>query len=125
MAFLAQSPSNPACNTDHLQTAHLGFLHGGTPPSTFGQLGKSPMLHLNTRVILRSFNGTSAPPGDCTPGENYWQLIDESGTVIEAMNSRNRVLVKFDNPVVARGLTCHNPVPDSLYILATDLEVLE
>jgi hypothetical protein len=87
-------------------------------------IGNCLMLEPNTKVILRSFNGTLSPSAERIPGENYWRLIGESGTVIEAPNARNRVLVKFDKAVSERGLVCHNPVPDSLYILATDLEVL-
>lgn len=83
-----------------------------------------PVASINTKVFLRTFNGTSSPPEDCAPGEDYWRLIGESGTVVKATNARNRVLVQFDNSIIERGLICHNPVPNSLYILATDLEVL-
>lgn len=77
------------------------------------------------KVILRRFNGTHRPPPDCKPGEDYWQLIGETGTVIETTNSNNRVLVRFDNPIHDRGLIGHNPVPNSLFILATDLDALK
>lgn len=80
------------------------------------------MLPLNCRVILRSFNGTASAPSDCRPDENYWELIGENGTVVETINDKNRVLVKFDNSVSDRGLCCHNLVANSLYILETDLE---
>lgn len=76
----------------------------------------------NTKVTLRRFNGTQLPPSDCAPQDNYWRLIGESGTVITAADARHRVLVQFDVPVNERGLACHNPVPNSLYILASDLE---
>lgn len=79
---------------------------------------------LNSKVILRTFNGSLVPPVECSPGENYWALIGETGTVVEPKNARARVLVKFDASVVAFGLHCHNVVPNSLYILESDLEVL-
>ena len=80
------------------------------------------MLLLNSRVTLRSFNGTSFAPRDCRPDENYWALIGDVGTVVETINERARVLVKFDRSVSERGLHCHNPVPNTLYILEADLE---
>jgi hypothetical protein len=49
-------------------------------------------------------------------------LIGKLGTVVEAINARGRVLVKFDCAVPERGLVCHNPIPNSLYILESDLE---
>ena len=82
------------------------------------------MTSLNSKVILRTFNGSSEPPVECTPGENYWTLIGEMGTVVEPKNVRARVLVKFDASVASYGLICHNVVPNSLYILESDLEVL-
>lgn len=82
------------------------------------------MLALNTRVILRSFNGTAIPPESCHPGENYWMLIGGRGSIVEPLNQNGRFLVKFDSSVADQGLHCHNPVPNSLYILATDLEAM-
>jgi hypothetical protein len=80
------------------------------------------MLPLNCRVVLLSFNGTLSALEYCEPSENYWALIAESGTVIETINERHRVLVKFDNSVSDCGLHSHNPIPNSLYILETDLK---
>jgi len=79
---------------------------------------------LNSKVILRTFNGSSVSPGECSPDENYWALIGETGTVVELKNARARVLVKFDASVAGYGLHCHNEVPNSLYILESDLEIL-
>lgn len=83
------------------------------------------MLPINSRVVLRSFNGTVSAPSGCRQDENYWLLIGEGGTVIETINAKARVLVKFDGPVSGRGLCCHNPDPNSLYILETDLEQIQ
>ena len=79
---------------------------------------------MSTRVVLRSFNGTAFPSESCHPGENYWALIGERGSVIEPLNENGRCLVKFDSSLENRGLHCHNPVPNSLYILVTDLEAI-
>lgn len=82
------------------------------------------MHHLNAKVILTTFNGTAAPPEGCPRGENYWLLIGSTGQVAEAKNQSGRVLVVFDESVSARGLNCHNPVPNSLYILESDLKAV-
>ncbi|MDR0777154.1 MAG: hypothetical protein LBE81_11040 [Azonexus sp.] len=82
------------------------------------------MLPVNTRVILKSFNGTDSAPDCCRQDENYWALIGKSGRIVEPLNGRGRVLVCFDTSVVQLGLPCHNPVLNSLYIQPSDLEVL-
>lgn len=83
------------------------------------------MLPPKCHVILRSFNGMSSAPAGCHPDENYWVLLGERGTVVETINARGRVLVQFDRLVSERGLHCHNPAPNSLYILESDLEKIE
>jgi len=80
------------------------------------------VLALNCRVILRTFNGTQITPADCRPDENYWALLGEHGTVVETINARARVLIKFDRTVSELGLHCHNAISNGLYILETDLE---
>jgi hypothetical protein len=85
------------------------------------------VLRLNSRVVLRSFNGTRSTPCECRTDENYWTLIGETGTVVDTSSVPSlpgRVLVRFDTAVSARGLVCHNAVPNSLYILETDLEYM-
>jgi acetylornithine/N-succinyldiaminopimelate aminotransferase len=79
------------------------------------------MLPLNCRVSVLSFNGEFFAPEDCVADDNYWALIGESGMVIETINKSGRVLVKFDNSIIEMGLNCHNPIPNSLYLLETDL----
>ncbi len=75
-----------------------------------------------TRVILRAFNGAASTPPDCRTDENYWRLIGERGAVIETPPDNPRVLVQFDRPAAELGLHCHNPIPNSLLILKSDLE---
>ena len=80
------------------------------------------MLQLKCQVILRAFNGTSSAPAGRHADENYWILIGQRGTVVETINERGRVLVQFDGSISERGLHCHNPFANSLYILESDLE---
>lgn len=80
------------------------------------------MLPVQSSVTLQSFNGTKSAPADCRPNENYWILVGATGTIIESPNTRGRLLVQFDVSVSDLGLSCHNSVPNSLYILESDLE---
>lgn len=82
------------------------------------------MLTLNTKVILASFNGVAASPEKCPHGENYWLLIGSTGYIAEEKNQNGRVLVLFDKSVSDKGLHCHNPVPNSLYILESDVKAV-
>ena len=82
------------------------------------------MLTLNAKIILTTFNGTAASPEECPHGENYWLLIGCTGRIAEAINQNGRVLVVFDESVSKKGLHCHNPVPNSLYILESDLKAI-
>lgn len=82
------------------------------------------MILLNSKVILRTFNGTSVSPIDCCTNENYWALIGETGIVVKTKNDLARVLIKFDASVLGYGLHCHNESANSLYILESDLEDL-
>ncbi|UCV19283.1 hypothetical protein [Ferribacterium limneticum] len=84
----------------------------------------NPALTLNAKVILTTFNGTAASPEECPRGENYWLLIGSTGHIAEAKNKNGRVLVLFDESVSGKGLHCHNPVPNSLYILESDLKAV-
>lgn len=88
-------------------------------------LNKAHMPSPNSRVILKSFHGTNSTLTGCLPHENYWLLVGESGTVVDGPSLPGRVLVQFDISVSAHGLTCHNPVPNSLYIPVSDLEVAD
>jgi hypothetical protein len=81
------------------------------------------------RVELRTFFGTSTPSQPTRASENYWKLIGQAGTVIAQENESSlprhklgsRVLVEFTACITDLGLICHNEVPDSLWILVTDL----
>lgn len=86
------------------------------------------VLPIHSRVVLRSFNGCISSPADCRSDEDYWKLIGSTGTVVDtstAASRLGRVLVQFDAEVAALRLACHNVVPNSLYILESDLEKLQ
>ena len=80
---------------------------------------------VHTRVRLKSFNGTQSGPPDCNPEENYWRLVGIEAEVIEQKNERGRVLVRFAESVAALGLHCHNPEPNALLVLESDLEIID
>jgi len=73
------------------------------------------------RVVLKSFNGSLVKPHHVKPEENYWLLIG-SKAVVEASNNSDRVLVIFERDLPALGLTSHNDVKNSLWILISDLK---
>jgi acetylornithine/N-succinyldiaminopimelate aminotransferase len=75
-----------------------------------------------TKVRLKSFNGTAIGPPEQRPSENYWLLIGEEGVVVEPKNEKSRLLIQFSVPLGSLGLHNHNPVPNTLFILESDLE---
>jgi len=92
-------------------------------------------MRVGDRVRLTTFNGARRwnERGEVYQPEDYWKLIGESGTIVQdpsevsmyaSFSDQPRVLVKFDKSVAAHGLICHNPVPNSLWILVTDLETI-
>ena len=87
-------------------------------------------MNVNSRVILKSFNGTVKPPSDCDPGEGFWKLIGHEGVVIQdpfkcckddRYSDERKVLVKFDVSLDSFGLCSSNHVKNSLWILVSDL----
>ena len=83
-----------------------------------------PPLPAGTPVVLRRFNGLLQPPPGCDASNDYWRLIGQSGRIQEYNAALGRQLVLFDVPVCDLGLHCHNPLPNSLYLLDADLEAL-
>jgi acetylornithine/N-succinyldiaminopimelate aminotransferase len=81
-------------------------------------------MDINSQVELVTFNGQPCSPDQCNPHENYWVLIGKTGRVIAPQNIRQRVLVQFDDNLTILGLTSHNPVPNSLLILVSDLKLI-
>ena len=82
-------------------------------------------MESGARVRLNTFNGSSIAPPDCKVPENYWLLIGHVGTIVSFNAELNRYLVQFEKSVHVFGLHCHNPEPNSLYILGKDLVLIE
>jgi hypothetical protein len=79
---------------------------------------------VESKVKIVTFNGDTDSSDKCDSKENYWVLIGKTGTVMMPENTSKRVLVKFDESVNDLGLHCHNPVPNSLLILTSDLKLI-
>jgi hypothetical protein len=75
------------------------------------------------RVVLKSFNGSLVAPQDVNREENYWQLVG-CKAVVEVVNDTDRALVKFERDLFGFGLANHNEVPNSLWILISDLKFI-
>ena len=76
---------------------------------------------MNSKVQLRSFNGTEKAPEGGRGEENYWALIGQACEILAPKNEKGRVLVKFQQPIKSFGLHCHNPIENTIYILESDL----
>ena len=75
---------------------------------------------------LKTFNGTLKSIRSQNNNEDYWKLIGQQGTLLHFANELNfhnddRVLFQFDIDLKIHGLECHNELPNSLWILKTDL----
>ena len=88
------------------------------------------MLQLGDRVKLLTFNGKQPPPSGAPADKDYWRLIGWHGTIVQSISqpclvasfsAEPRLLVQFDHSVSALNLHCHNDVPNSLWILESDL----
>lgn len=71
--------------------------------------------------MLKSFKGSLIAPHGVKPEENYWQLIG-SKAVVEVANKTDQVLLKFERDLSGLGLANHNEVPNTLWILISDLK---
>ena len=82
------------------------------------------------RVMVTSFRGRLTAPVGVIAHENFWRLVSMSGNIVEVGSSREgdfsfgKFLVRFDIDVSGMGLECHNSVPNSLWILKSDLSDL-
>ena len=75
---------------------------------------------------LITFNGTDHAFDETSASDNYWQLIGRAGSLVHFADKLNfdnneRVLIQFDIDLEGLGLACHNPVPNALWILKSDL----
>ncbi len=84
------------------------------------------MTNSNIHVILKTFNGKKNPPKIFNVRENYWKLIGERGKIINNCDfNDDRVLVLFEKDLENFGLENHNPIKNSLFILKTDLLMID
>lgn len=81
-------------------------------------------LHLHDRVRVKTFNATTKNPKFCDPEENYWKLIGLEGRVVDLLPLRKRAVVLFDQDVKKLGLYAYNEIPNTLFILESDLEII-
>ena len=91
-------------------------------------------MKMGDRVKMVKCNGKPHPDKAEHFSEDYWKLIGETGTVQQdpqekyiyaSFSQEPRVLVKFDKDVQASfGLTAHNNISNSLWILVSDLELI-
>lgn len=87
-----------------------------------------------TKVKLISFNGTTSPQNIQDEAENYWKLIGETGAVMQDPQEKSvfahfskkpRVLMQFDKDIASTyGLIAHNNIENSLWILVSDLKII-
>ena len=81
------------------------------------------------KVKMLSFNSTENPDIETPSNENYWKLIGKTGVVSgypEEYNfhDKSRLLIVFDVNLDNIGLENHNEIPNSLWILKSDLEFI-
>lgn len=82
------------------------------------------MIIYKYKVVLKKFNGKIIAPKNTDERENYWKLIGETEKIIEGETLNNgRVLVLFDSDLNQFGVENHNPIPNTLWIKKTDLEI--
>jgi len=88
-----------------------------------------------TKTKLMKFNGKQKSNHKINDSENYWKLIGETGVVQQDPREKHiyahfskkpRVLVKFDRDLYSTfGFIAHNNIENSLWILVSDLKVIE
>lgn len=85
-------------------------------------------------VAMVSFNGKKESEKSVDSSEDYWQLIGEIGvvqqdpqekTIFAHFSKEPRVLVQFNKDLYRTyGLHAHNNVENSLWLLVSDLKLL-
>lgn len=80
-------------------------------------------MKIGDEIILKSFNGKQIKPKKVYENENYWLLIGQKGRILEDNGDRFVVLFYCNND--SYGLENHNPIKNSLFILKSDLKILD
>jgi hypothetical protein len=74
-------------------------------------------------VRLKTFLGTLAAGKKINACDDYWKLIGEKGKVVDDELYNGRVLVLFKKNLDIFEVANHNPIPNSLWIKESDLEL--
>ena len=91
-------------------------------------------MKLGDKVKIVTFNETLHSTKELQPNEDYWKLLGSIGTIQKdprekslyaSFSKQKRVLVTFDVDLKNMGLIAHNNINNSLWILESDLEVIE
>jgi hypothetical protein len=91
------------------------------------------MWRRGDRVMLKSLKTEGTARADAAADENYEKLIGWRGTIVQSpseaglfasFSEEPRLLIQFDQSVTEMKLHCHNDVPNSLWILESDLVAL-
>jgi hypothetical protein len=90
-------------------------------------------MKVGQRVKLKTFNGEKHASERVSKQENYWKLVGEIGiikqdpresSIYASFSEEPRVLVKFTKDLNKEGLIAHNNIANSLWILVSDLEIV-
>ena len=86
------------------------------------------MINIGDTVKIISFHGSKAAPDNVEDNENYWQLINGIGKVVEKRafhpyykNKGSQALVKLEENLVNFGIESHNKEDNSLWFFVSDL----
>lgn len=81
-------------------------------------------IRKNTPVRLKTFLGENNPTEKVDKSDNYWELIGQSGIVIDDnLVDKEGVLVLFDKEFDDFQLASYNSIKNSLIIKKSDLEL--
>lgn len=92
----------------------------------------SELFKAGTKVRLKSFHGAEHPSEPVDSGENYWRLVNQTGTVADNDVKTHpafpykgkRAMIRFDIDLRSLNLESHNAIDNALWIFLSDLVVL-
>ena len=79
-------------------------------------------MKINDKVVLDTFLGTKKSGKTVDSNENYWILIGQKGKIVEI--GERRLLIVFECDIDSFQLENHNHIKNSLWILPTDLKII-
>ena len=86
--------------------------------------------HVNDKVKIKSFFGSTKEDNEINDSENYWKLIGKSGIVIKVKSSphpafpdkENQVLIQIEENLNELGLESHNKEKNALWFFIDDIK---